>query len=209
MFKAKILSLYFPDRFLNVCSADHLELLGSQFGLPDNLFSSEYQHLLLQPKQANSITRSWSYPKFVRFLYKTYVRSERTTVDVIRKPKKKSHRKVNFEDEQDQRTTIGKAAEDYAFAWEKKRLAGASLNHLIDQIDDRRDRPGYGYDFLSHTSPTRPRFIEVKALAKLPRNEGHNSFCLTTSIKYLFPQNISTPIIFISFVLIATANRSI
>jgi hypothetical protein len=35
MFKAKILSLYFPDRFLNVCSSEHLELLGSELGLPD------------------------------------------------------------------------------------------------------------------------------------------------------------------------------
>jgi hypothetical protein len=176
MFKAKILSLYFPDRFLNVCSADHLELLGSQFGLSDNLFSSEYQHFLLQSKRDDPITRSWSNPKFVAFLYKTYIRPQRLPTDVIRKSRKKSHRRVNFEDEQDQRNEIGKAAENYALAWEKERLAGASMDDLVDKIDDRRDRPSYGYDFLSYTSATHPRFIEVKALAKLPRKEGHRFF---------------------------------
>jgi len=67
MFKAKILSLYFPDRFLNVCSAEHLELLGSELGLPDNLLLSEYQNRLLEAKLDNSTTRAWSNPKFMHF----------------------------------------------------------------------------------------------------------------------------------------------
>lgn len=72
MFKAKILSLYFQERFLNVCSSEHLELLASKLGLPDDLGSSEYQNQLLKVKRHNATTRAWSNPKFMRFLYHTY-----------------------------------------------------------------------------------------------------------------------------------------
>jgi hypothetical protein len=37
MFKAKILSLYYPERFLAVCSSEHLEMLGEILGFPGNL----------------------------------------------------------------------------------------------------------------------------------------------------------------------------
>ncbi|MGB6657947.1 MAG: hypothetical protein WBE90_02330, partial [Xanthobacteraceae bacterium] len=39
MFKAKILSLYFPDKYLNVCSKDHIRDLASEFGIRTMLSS--------------------------------------------------------------------------------------------------------------------------------------------------------------------------
>jgi hypothetical protein len=69
---------------------------------------------------------------------------------------------------------IGRKAEKFALAWEKQRLTGADLAHLIDAIEDRRERPGFGYDFLSHTAARRARFIEVKSVAKL--GDGHRFF---------------------------------
>ncbi|AIY39894.1 hypothetical protein LT85_0734 [Collimonas arenae] len=176
MFKAKILSLYFPDQFLNVCSPDHLELLASIFKFPTDLVTCEYQHLLIQAKLSHSLTDKWSNPKFMAFLYDTYVNEEPGAAVGIQKPRKKVHRKVNFEDLQKQRGIIGKAAEDYALEWEKDRLTGANLSHLISKIDVRTNRPGYGYDFLSHTLPTQQRFIEVKSVAKLSREEGYRFF---------------------------------
>jgi hypothetical protein len=176
MFKAKILSLYFPDRFLNVCSAEHLEMLGSELGYADGRPISEYQHLLLEAKLSNAITRKWSNPKFMKFLYDVYVHADITAKNTVQKPRKKAHQKVNFEDIQEQRDAIGKAAEGFAVEWEKQRLAGAELSHLISKIEDRRDRPGYGYDFLSHTSPAQQRYIEVKSVGKLPGGQGHRFF---------------------------------
>ncbi|HEX5337106.1 MAG TPA: DUF3883 domain-containing protein, partial [Gallionella sp.] len=44
------------------------------------------------------------------------------------------------------------------------------------KMEDRRDRPGYGYDFLSYTSKNQQRFIEVKSVGKLPKGEGHRFF---------------------------------
>lgn len=176
MFKAKILSLYFPDKFLNVCSAEHLEMLGGELGYADCRPISEYQHLLLEAKLSNAITRRWSNPKFMKFLYDVYVRAESTAANIVQKPRKKIPQKVNFEDISGQRDAIGKAAEEFAVEWEKQRLAGAELSHLISKIDDRRDRPGYGYDFLSHTSQTQQRYIEVKSVGKLPGGQGHRFF---------------------------------
>lgn len=174
MFKAKILSLYFPERFLNVCSSEHLQLFGAEIGLPENLFLSEYQHRLVQAKRANPVTRAWSNPKFMRFLYQTYAPKKHQVLHPVRKPRAISHRKVNFEDILAQREIIGKKAEQFALAWEKQRLIGAGCKRLIDEIDDRRDRPAFGYDFLSHSAAEQQRFIEVKAVAKV--REGHRFF---------------------------------
>lgn len=177
MFKAKILSLYFPDRFLNVCSADHLAMLGAELGFGDDRPSSEYQNLLLTAKFSNTKTRTWSNPKFMSFLYQTYLPgSSRKLAETVLAPKKKVHRKVNFEDIQEQRGRIGKAAEEYALKWERQRLEGLGFTDLVSKIDDRREQPGYGYDFLSHTSPKNQRYIEVKAVGKLPGGEGHRFF---------------------------------
>jgi len=73
---------------------------------------------------------------------------------------------VNFEDVEEQRKIIGKKAEEFALAWEKQRLIGVGCEGLIDAIDDRRERLGFGYDFLSYSSAEQQRFIEVKAVAR-------------------------------------------
>lgn len=115
MFKAKILSLYFPEKFLNVCSADHLRMLGAELGFEEDLPASEYQHLLLRTKLQNTTTRKWSNPKFMAFLYSEYIDADDTSApQKVQVPRKKSHRKVNFEDIQAQRDAIGKAAENFA-----------------------------------------------------------------------------------------------
>lgn len=176
MFKAKILSLYFPERFLNICSAEHLEMLGDIVGYGTDHWVSEYQHLLLETKLSNPITRGWSNPKFMIFLYDTYIRNGEKPTAAVHKPRKMAPRKVNFEDIQAQRSELGKKAEEFAMEWERQRLLGADLSQLIPRIEDRRDRPGYGYDFLSHTSAKQQRFVEVKSVGKLQGGKGHRFF---------------------------------
>ncbi len=176
MFKAKILSLYFPDRFLNVCSENRLVELGVQLGYGKGRPISEYQHLLLKAKLLNASTRVWSNPKFTAFPFSNFVCGNRKPVSGVQKPHKKSHKKVNFEDIQLQRSKIGEAAEVYALEWEKQRLVGAGLCEFVSAINDRRDRPGFGYDFLSHTSPKKHRFFEVKSVGKVSGGEGFRFF---------------------------------
>jgi hypothetical protein len=174
MFKAKILGLYFPERFLSVCSAEHLKLLASKLGLPSQLPSSEIQNRLLSVKDDHPATRTWSTPKFMRFLYATYIPKHPKPHSPIEKPRVKMPRKVNFEDMVEQMSRIGKMAEEFALAWEKERLRGANLGHLATAIDDRRDRPGYGYDFLSHSAERTPRFVEVKSVGSV--TDGYRFF---------------------------------
>jgi hypothetical protein len=95
LFKAKILSLYYPQRFLNVCSQEHLEMLGMELGLGPDRYISEYQHLLLQAKKGNPITRTWSNPKFMMYLYETFIhQDEGKSGSDIQGPKDKKHRRI-------------------------------------------------------------------------------------------------------------------
>ncbi len=73
MFKAKILSLYFPDVYFNVCSEKHIKKLALAMNVPEKQFVSELQHLLLKVKLANKITKNWSNPKFMLFLYAKFI----------------------------------------------------------------------------------------------------------------------------------------
>jgi len=178
MFKAKLLSLYFKNSYLNVCSSEHLELLASKLGIEAGKYNSEYQHLLLQKKLENHVTRQWSNPKFMRFLYKRYFPKERGRFGspVFVKPRKKAHRRVNFEDISANQAAVGKKSEEFALKWEKSRLRSVGHPELVAQLEDRRDRPSYGYDFLSHTSPGRQRYIEVKSAGRDKKGEGYRFY---------------------------------
>lgn len=182
LFKAKILSLYFPDRFLNVCSDQHLRILADVFHLEANMPASYYQHVLMRTKRSHRITRRWSNPKFMMFLYQTYIRDvEKSRIEhqrQVKAPVPRERPRINFEDIQKQRDAIGKAAEAFALQWEKERLAGAGLGHLIPKIRDFTAKPGYGYDFQSFSSNNEKRCIEVKSVA-LSHNSSRHRFFLS------------------------------
>jgi hypothetical protein len=173
MFKAKILSLYFPSKFINICSNEHLLELASIFELPEDLYLSQTQHELLSFKKENSITRGWSYPKYMTFLYHKYMNKELIKA-------KKQPKKINFKALQERKDARGKAAEGFAFEWEKKRLKGSDLGHLINRIEDRTSRPGYGYDFLSYNQDETERYIEVKSVLKINEEGTHRFFVSKT-----------------------------
>lgn len=173
MFKAKILSLYFPEIYLNVCSSEHLEQLALQLGISEQQFVSEYQHLLVEKKLANEITKNWSNPKFMSFLYTKFNRDDLNTPPsaTVKKPRKKARRRVNFEEITANRDAIGKASEEFAIEWEKNRLIGLGYKELAAKIEDRRDIPSYGYDYLSFSAPGHERYIEVKSVGRDRKEE--------------------------------------
>ncbi|MBZ0098915.1 MAG: DUF3883 domain-containing protein [Taibaiella sp.] len=87
-------------------------------------------------------------------------------------------RKVNFEDITANRDAIGKASEEFAIEWEKNRLIGLGYHELVTKIEDRRDIPSYGYDYLSFSAPGHERYIEVKSVG-LDRKEDCFRFYLS------------------------------
>ncbi|MEI7842787.1 MAG: DUF3883 domain-containing protein [Gallionellaceae bacterium] len=180
MFKAKILSLYFPELYLNVCSSGHLEQIALEMGVSEQQFVSEYQHLLVMKKLASKITQVWSNPKFMSFLYDKYIHRDlsQSPSAMVKKPRKKARRRVDFDDIAANRDAIGKASEEFAIEWEKNRLIGLGYQELAAKIEDRRDIPSYGYDYLSFSAPGHERYIEVKSIG-LDRKEECFRFYLS------------------------------
>jgi hypothetical protein len=173
MFKAKILSLYFPELYINICSSEHLEQIAMEMGISEQRFVSEYQHLLIEKKLMNGITKDWSNPKFMSFLYTKFIHNDfnNSSLVAIIKPRKKTKHKVNFEDIAATRNAIGKLSEEFAIEWEKNRLIGLGYSELVKKIEDRRDIPSYGYDYLSFSAPGQERFIEVKSVGRDKKEE--------------------------------------
>jgi hypothetical protein len=76
MFKGKILATYFPDRYLNVFSKDHLNYFLIHFNLDttqliegDEIYKKE---ALINFKNTDPVMRNWSLDIFSYFLYRDY-----------------------------------------------------------------------------------------------------------------------------------------
>ena len=70
-FKAKVLSLYFPDLYLPVCSGEHIKYFAQKFRIKTT-YLSERQHLLVSAKLRDPKTKDMSSWEFMRHLYTTY-----------------------------------------------------------------------------------------------------------------------------------------
>ncbi len=76
MFKGKILCTYFPDRYLNVFSPDHLNYFLTQLDLDneDNIWSDAVykREALIEFKNKDKVMKNWSVDLFSNFLYSEY-----------------------------------------------------------------------------------------------------------------------------------------
>lgn len=180
MFKAKILSLYFPNEYINICSADHIKSIALKQTGKENLYISEYQNFLINEKLNNGITKDWSNPKFMSFLYSKYIHKNLNPANkiIFKKTRAEVKHRVNFKDITESQHVIGEKSELFALEWEKNRLKGIGYDDLIDEIEDRRNIPSYGYDYLSHSQPGHERYIEVKSIGK-DKKENYFRFFLS------------------------------
>ncbi|GAB7125534.1 DUF3883 domain-containing protein [Silvimonas sp. JCM 19000] len=176
MFKAKILSLYFPDKFVNVCSSENISGFAQVMGLTGLKSTAQMQHLLLTVKKENSLTAAWSNPKFMSFLYWAFGPALGKPPVAVEPPKTRQPRRIDFEMIEAARRIIGGKAEEFAWNWEVERLQRDGKSALVPEMQNRTDRPGYGYDFLSHTRLGEERYIEVKAVGRVPNSEDFRFF---------------------------------
>ena len=73
MFKGKILSIYFPEEFLNIFSSTHLDYFINCLGLENNSSSEiDKQYQLLKFKNNDSVMKDWSVFEFSKFLYRSF-----------------------------------------------------------------------------------------------------------------------------------------
>jgi len=185
MLKAKILSLYFPETYLNVCSKEHLELFSHKLSMPPGLYTSEIQNKLIQEKNLNPTTKHWSNPKFMSFLYTRYTKKgpHNTIKESFKKPKLKKSMEVDFDSIVCERNRIGELSEEFAIAWERNRLIGLGYESLIEKIEDRRKYPADGFDYLSYSSPGQIRYIEVKSVGKNYADGSYRFFLSANELK--------------------------
>lgn len=71
MLKGKILSLYYPNDYLNIFSSSHLDFFINQLslGLTKGLSEIDKQKMILEYKNCDDIMKAWSIYKFGKFLY--------------------------------------------------------------------------------------------------------------------------------------------
>ncbi|MFA6322933.1 MAG: DUF3883 domain-containing protein [Candidatus Buchananbacteria bacterium] len=76
MFKGKILSSYFPDKYLNVFSSRHLDNFLDKLGIEFDKNENEVykREKLLEFKSSDREMVNWSFYKYFKFLYKSFGR---------------------------------------------------------------------------------------------------------------------------------------
>ena len=204
MYKGKLLSLYYPEDYLNVFSDEHLKyylkffnLTGSNILAKDPVLKRER---LVEFKMKDPIMKKWTMDQFATFLYSKYpgapqkegnTREEATfeqysvadlsLVDLDYKQedkeqhsKKSIQRKVDYAQEQRRNTILGGRGEAIVMDYEKKRLKAAKIRKSAVQVSAESD--SYGYDILSYNEDGSERYIEVKATTS---GVGPNSFYYT------------------------------
>jgi hypothetical protein len=183
VFKAKLLSLYYPKQYINICSERALKHYADVLGV-ESKSCAETQHRLLAHRTA--VPRDWSSWKFTRFLFHTFpFRGATEAAEPQRcvKRGKPSSREPDFEALQRELRKIGRASEKYALAFEKDRLRGIGLPWRVQDVGRM---PAYGYDLESSVNGRLERRIEVKT-ARSKAAEGFRFFVtaheLATSLR--------------------------
>lgn len=79
MFRGKILSTYFPDRFLNIFAKEHLDYFLDKLDISysDSLDEIDKRDLLMQFKIKDAVMKNWSIYEFSKFLYEKFGRPAR------------------------------------------------------------------------------------------------------------------------------------
>lgn len=187
MFKGKILSLYYPDRYLSIFSKDHLDkfLIAFNLDTPDLMRKDPVfkREVLRDFKNSNPELRDWSLDKFMRFLYTEF--HPDTLVErfpyceyyqdadyssgksVVYDSKGGSRKRIDYEKAEKEHREIGKRGEELVYKRELERVS-RMLNISIDKAKQKvkylaaKGEP-HDHDILSINEDGSPIYIEVKA----------------------------------------------
>jgi hypothetical protein len=97
MFKGKILSVYYPNDYLNIFASSHLDYFINILGLLNtSIYESDKQICLLDFKNADEIMKHWSVYEFSRFLYHSFGRPNDEIDDKILPMELKEYKLEDF-----------------------------------------------------------------------------------------------------------------
>jgi len=96
MFKGKILSLYFPHRYINVFTDYHLKFFLNKLDIHygNNLDSIDLREKLIEFKNSNNETSNWTAIDFGHYLYKCFGAPSEKEVEDQRKIENESYDKI-------------------------------------------------------------------------------------------------------------------
>lgn len=170
MFKAKILSLYFKDLYIPICSEDILRDVAQDIEF-DSISPSEIQHQALLLRNKSPVFRDWHNLKLTDFLLRR-VAGELEGIEALAPKHPQKRTKVlnldhepDFEELAKKAREKGEKSERFAREWEEGRLVSRGLEFLVSRILDRTKTPRYGFDFESFTTAKVKRYIEVKTFS--------------------------------------------
>lgn len=167
MLKAKVLSLYFDDLYLPVCSIEKLMDIAVSLDIGSDS-PSEVQFEALQFKKGVPELSGWSNLKFAAFLLRLISGDREGDTTSLPKPLPRVPKVPNldaepdFEEMQRRAKEKGEKSERFAREREEARLRSRGLSKLIPKIRDLTKKPRHGYDFHSFSDYNEPRYIEVK-----------------------------------------------
>lgn len=170
MFKAKVLSLYFKDLYLPICSEDILRDVARDIDFY-SISPSEIQHQALQLRKKSPVFYNWHNLKLTEFLLRR-VAGKLDGIEALEPKQTQRRTKVlnldhepNFDELAKKAREKGEKSERFARKWEEGRLASRGLEYLANRILDRTKKPRYGFDFESFTTAKVKRYIEVKTFS--------------------------------------------
>jgi hypothetical protein len=72
MFKGKILCVYFPEKYMNIYSEDHIDYYMDILGISHNSSDSAMENgkKIIEWKNSNSICKEWTNHEFSKFIYR-------------------------------------------------------------------------------------------------------------------------------------------
>lgn len=195
MFKGKILSTYFPQKYLGVFSEAHLDYFIHFLEL-DHMVEGcgdifDKRNALLNFKNNNSTMVTWSLHAFVDFLYEEYPRAPKKGErigDYYRSAEMIRGDFISFDDEKTRKSTKGRF--DYEVQNRNKKRLGERgeyvvMQHELEEVKKMgigkqpqqvsTDDDSLGYDIVSYDETGTEIQIEVKA-TNLPPKDFHFYF---------------------------------
>lgn len=189
MFKGKILSTYYPEKFLSIFSEKHLiyyiQTLGLDHQVPDEYDIFDLRQVLVDYKNSHPIMKSWPLAAFSHFLYNSSIRFPKDKIvitelyvdaefidgdfdSLLDKPTSGKHGKGDYYTQNKANQDLGKRGEYVIMQKETDLLKAAGIKKKPQQLSLTDD--GLGYDILSYEHDGSPKYIEVKTTNSSPKD---------------------------------------
>lgn len=191
MLKGKILYCYYPEKYLDIYSYDHVKQFLKKFGVAEYPVLEKAQQKLIDLKNSDPVMRKWSNWLFASFLYRSFpdvkVKSseendeETPVIDAKKikvisssvhyekvKGKEKSSEKENYKPDYEKaeraKRNIGREGENAVVNYEKNYLIKCGKPDLAEKVNwISQKSDAYGYDVVSYDPDSgNEKHIEVK-----------------------------------------------